>query len=134
MDTDIRVRLRFLTHDASIRVTEAPLAVPVQLNRKGLSEVINHLRTATGGSGSGASKGDNNNKNNEEEEEAEATGAETDTHPQTQLYDFVIENQLLRCSLEKFLRATGLSTETTVSVFLSQHTHTHTHIHTYMHR
>ena len=103
MDTDIRVRLRFITHDASIRVTEAPLAVPVQLNRKGLSEVINHLRTAT----SGASKG-----NNEEEEEA----TDTHTHTQTQLYDFVIENQLLRCSLEKFLRATGLSTETTVSL------------------
>lgn len=79
MDTDVRVRLRFVTKDEAIRVSDAPLAVPVQLNRRGLSEVVNHLRTASAGDVGG-------------------------------LYDFVIDDQLVRCSLDKFLRATGIST------------------------
>lgn len=80
----VQVRVRFITKDESIRVTDAPLAVPTQLGRKGLSEVIEHLR------GRGNAEG-----------AADAAAA---------AYDFVIEGQLLRCSLEKFLRATGLST------------------------
>ena len=97
---DVRVRLRFFTRDPTIRVNEAPLAVPVALNRRGLSEVINHLR----GPGSG-SKGAAAEEEGEEGNKTNAGG-----------YDFVIENQLLRCSLDKFLRATGLSTEVTVNV------------------
>jgi hypothetical protein len=80
--------VRFITRDESIRLpqhlADAPLAVPVQLNRKGLSEVVHHLR---GGPG---------------DEEAG--------------YDFAIEDQLLRCSLDKFLRATGVSTVRTLGL------------------
>jgi hypothetical protein len=41
-----QVRLKFVTQDETIRVTEAPIAVPTKLGRSGLSEVINHLRGA----------------------------------------------------------------------------------------
>lgn len=78
----LQVRVRFATRDGRIRLpqhlADAPLAVPVQLNRKGLSEVVHHLR-----------------------------GNPADEEP---AYDFAIEDQLLRCSLDKFLRATGVST------------------------
>jgi len=37
------VRVCFVTKDATIRVTETPFAVPVNLTRYGLSQVINHL-------------------------------------------------------------------------------------------
>jgi len=39
-----KVKVRFVTNDPNIRVTDTPLAVPVTLGRLGLSEVINHLR------------------------------------------------------------------------------------------
>ncbi|KAG3023908.1 hypothetical protein JG687_00005339 [Phytophthora cactorum] len=42
-----QVRVKFVTKDASIRVTETPFAVPTRLNRRGLSQVVNHL-LATG--------------------------------------------------------------------------------------
>ncbi|GAB5035824.1 microtubule-associated protein ytm1 [Nannochloropsis oceanica] len=96
---DVRVRLRFITRDPTIRVNEVPLAVPVALNRRGLSEVINHLLGIEGGTKGSAE---------EEEKDGNTTNASG--------YDFVIENQLLRCSLDKFLRATGLSTEVTINV------------------
>jgi ribosome biogenesis protein YTM1 len=44
-----QVRVKFVTKDASIRVTETPFAVPTRLNRRGLSQVVNHL-LATGDS------------------------------------------------------------------------------------
>lgn len=72
----------FTTRDAALELpphlADAPLAVPVQLNRKGLSEVVHHLR-----------------------------GNPAGEEPR---YDFAIEDQLLRCSLDKFLQATGVST------------------------
>ncbi|KAG7381802.1 WD repeat-containing protein 12 [Phytophthora pseudosyringae] len=42
-----QVRVKFVTNDASIRVTETPFAVPTRLSRRGLSQVVNHL-LATG--------------------------------------------------------------------------------------
>ncbi|GMF48116.1 unnamed protein product [Phytophthora fragariaefolia] len=42
-----QVRVKFVTKDAAIRVTETPFAVPTRLNRRGLSQVVNHL-LATG--------------------------------------------------------------------------------------
>eukprot|EP01133_Synstelium_polycarpum_P016166 gene16166-19240_t len=39
-----KVRVKFVTNDQSIRVTETPFAVPLRLGRLGLSEVVNHLR------------------------------------------------------------------------------------------
>lgn len=38
-----KVRVKFVTKDPSIRVTETPVAVPESLQRYGLSEVVNHL-------------------------------------------------------------------------------------------
>ncbi|RLN71975.1 hypothetical protein BBJ28_00021781 [Nothophytophthora sp. Chile5] len=42
-----QIRVKFVTKDAAIRVTETPFAVPVSLSRRGLSQVVNHL-LATG--------------------------------------------------------------------------------------
>lgn len=42
-DGGAQVRVKFVTKDAAIRVTETPFAVPVRLNRQGLSQVVNHL-------------------------------------------------------------------------------------------
>ncbi|POM81316.1 WD40 repeat-like protein [Phytophthora palmivora] len=38
-----QVRVKFVTKDVSIRVTETPFAVPTRLTRRGLSQVVNHL-------------------------------------------------------------------------------------------
>uniref|UniRef100_K3W5E8 NLE domain-containing protein n=1 Tax=Globisporangium ultimum (strain ATCC 200006 / CBS 805.95 / DAOM BR144) TaxID=431595 RepID=K3W5E8_GLOUD len=43
-----QVRVKFVTKNEAIRVTETPFAVPTRLNRQGLSQVVNHLlNTAT---------------------------------------------------------------------------------------
>uniref|UniRef100_A0AAV1USI9 Ribosome biogenesis protein WDR12 homolog n=1 Tax=Peronospora matthiolae TaxID=2874970 RepID=A0AAV1USI9_9STRA len=48
MDDDgPQIRIKFVTKDAAIRVTETPFAVPTRLSRRGLSQVVNHL-LATG--------------------------------------------------------------------------------------
>ncbi|CAH0482812.1 unnamed protein product [Peronospora belbahrii] len=38
-----QIRVKFVTKDVSIRVTETPFAVPTRLNRRGLSQIVNHL-------------------------------------------------------------------------------------------
>lgn len=38
-----QVRVKFVTKNAAIRVTETPFAVPTKLTRQGLSQVVNHL-------------------------------------------------------------------------------------------
>jgi len=46
MDSDDeheKIRVKFVTKVASLRVTEMPIAVPTSLGRYGLSEVVNHL-------------------------------------------------------------------------------------------
>mmetsp|Transcript_12972 Transcript_12972/g.17086 ORF Transcript_12972/g.17086 Transcript_12972/m.17086 type:complete len:432 (-) Transcript_12972:142-1437(-) len=42
-DETEKIRVKFVTKLASIRVTEMPIAVPINLGRYGLSEVVNHL-------------------------------------------------------------------------------------------
>jgi len=43
-DIDVaKVQVKFKTHIAKYKVTEKPFQVPVNLNRRGLSQVINHL-------------------------------------------------------------------------------------------
>ncbi|TMW68015.1 hypothetical protein Poli38472_007687 [Pythium oligandrum] len=42
-----QVRVKFVTKNAAIRVTETPFAVPTRLNRQGLSQVVNHLLNTT---------------------------------------------------------------------------------------
>ncbi|CAI5719053.1 unnamed protein product [Hyaloperonospora brassicae] len=46
-DDGPQVRVKFVTADAALRVTETPFAVPTRLSRRGLSQVVNHL-LATG--------------------------------------------------------------------------------------
>lgn len=41
--TNEKVRVRFITKHDEFRVPDAPIAIPVTLNRSGLIEVINHL-------------------------------------------------------------------------------------------
>jgi hypothetical protein len=56
MDTDgasEEVLVRFTTPFAAYRVPSAPLAVPSELNRNGLSQVVHHLLGAEG-EGAGA--------------------------------------------------------------------------------
>lgn len=49
------VLVRFVTPFAAYRVPPAPLAVPAELNRSGLSAVIRHLLgDSAGGGGAGA--------------------------------------------------------------------------------
>ncbi|KAF0696500.1 Aste57867_12756 [Aphanomyces stellatus] len=48
MDDGAQIRVKFVTKNAAIRVTETPFAVPIKLARAGLSQVVNHLlNTAT---------------------------------------------------------------------------------------
>lgn len=42
-DEGPQIRVKFVTKDASVRVTETPFAVPLRLARQGLSQVVNHL-------------------------------------------------------------------------------------------
>lgn len=42
-----QIRVRFLTSDESIRVTDTPFAVPCDVSRRGLSNIINHLLNRT---------------------------------------------------------------------------------------
>lgn len=42
-----QVRVKFVTKNEAIRVTETPFAVPTRLNRQGLSQVVNHLLNTT---------------------------------------------------------------------------------------
>ncbi|ETV82293.1 hypothetical protein, variant 1 [Aphanomyces astaci] len=48
LDEGAQIRVKFVTKNAAIRVTETPFAVPIKLARAGLSQVVNHLlNTAT---------------------------------------------------------------------------------------
>ena len=72
-----QVRVRFVSRSPDYVVTDAPIAVPTNLGRRGLSEVINHLL------------------------------GRKDNIP----FDFLINNSLLRVTLEKYITQHTLSTE-----------------------
>ncbi|TYZ68903.1 hypothetical protein PybrP1_010972 [[Pythium] brassicae (nom. inval.)] len=76
-DGGAQVRVKFVTKDAAIRVTETPFAVPARLNRQGLSQVVNHLLNL----------------------------------PVPRPFDFLVDGQFLRTSLEKYLLQHGASEE-----------------------
>lgn len=48
-DEGPQIRVKFVTKNASVRVTETPFAVPLRLNRQGLSQVVNHLLAGSAG-------------------------------------------------------------------------------------
>ncbi|RRT44370.1 hypothetical protein B296_00030312 [Ensete ventricosum] len=76
-----RVRVRFTTKlGPPLRVPSAPLAVPSNLTRMGLSEIVNLLLE-------------------------NGTSAEHETQP----FDFLIDGELIRLPLEEFLLAKGIS-------------------------
>ncbi|KAF2069983.1 hypothetical protein CYY_008697 [Polysphondylium violaceum] len=82
-----KVKVRFITNDPNIRVTDTPLAVPVNLGRLGLSEVINHLR-------------------NSEEEENQVTKP----------FDFLINSKFIRTSLDKHIKNANLTEEDVITI------------------
>ncbi|CAL9186965.1 ribosome biogenesis protein WDR12 homolog isoform X2 [Musa acuminata AAA Group] len=82
-----RVRVRFTTKlGPPLRVPSAPLAVPSNLTRMGLSEIVNLL--------------------------LENASAEHETQP----FDFLIDGELVRLPLEEFLLAKGISAEKVLEI------------------
>ncbi|ETW04165.1 hypothetical protein H310_04517 [Aphanomyces invadans] len=47
LDEGAQIRVKFVTKNPAIRVTETPFAVPIKLARAGLSQVVNHLLNTT---------------------------------------------------------------------------------------
>ncbi|RWV97576.1 hypothetical protein GW17_00039624 [Ensete ventricosum] len=83
-----RVRVRFTTKlGPPLRVPSAPLAVPSNLTRMGLSEIVNLLLE-------------------------NGTCAEHATQP----FDFLIDGELIRLPLEEFLLAKGISAEKVLEI------------------
>lgn len=90
-DDKSQIKIRFFTRekDESLQVQDTPMYVPIQLKRYGLSEIVNHLITSQ----------------NESEQS-------TNTTP----FDFLIDGQLLRSSLEDYLVKNGLSSEVSLDI------------------
>lgn len=86
--SQVKIKLVSKEEDETLRVSEAPLFVPVSLKRYGLSEVVNHLLGRDG-----------------ETEE---------TRPIS--FDFLIGEKLLRTTLDDYLVKNGLSNETLLEV------------------
>ena len=91
-----QVKIRFFTRekDESLQVQDTPIYVPIQLKRYGLSEIVNHLLSS--------------NDNAEQEKEKE------ERRPVP--FDFLIDGELLRSSLDDYLVKHGLSTEVSLDV------------------
>ncbi|TYK05339.1 ribosome biogenesis protein WDR12-like protein [Cucumis melo var. makuwa] len=86
-DTSRRIQVRFITKlKAPFKVPANAIAIPSNLTRLGLSTVVNNLLSAG---------------NPEWEEEP---------------FDFLIDGELVRMSLEKFLLAKGISAEKTLEI------------------
>ncbi|KAG0670997.1 ribosome biogenesis protein ytm1 [Maudiozyma exigua] len=90
-DDKSQIKIRFFTRekDESLQVQDTPMYVPIQLKRYGLSEIVNHLITSQ----------------NE-------TGGFVATTP----FDFLIDGQLLRSSLDDYLVKNGLSSEVSLDI------------------
>ncbi|GJM95280.1 hypothetical protein PR202_ga11996 [Eleusine coracana subsp. coracana] len=81
-DPSRQMRVRFVTKlPAPLRMSPTAIAVPADLSRMGLSEIVNSLLAA----------------------------AEPDHQPQP--FDFLVDNELVRMPLQQFLNAKGLSAE-----------------------
>lgn len=98
-DSD-EVRVRFVTQDASIRVVDTPFAVPITLARYGLSQIVNHLL----GRGKLASR---------------FCGISVIftlyTDPPMP-FDFIINDELLRVPLKRYLEGANMSAESIVTL------------------
>ncbi|KAK5582409.1 hypothetical protein RB653_003994 [Dictyostelium firmibasis] len=81
-----KVKVKFITNDPNIRVTDTPIAVPVRLGRLGLSEVIHHLR--------------------------EEDGDKDTSKP----FDFLINGKFIRTTLDKHIKNANLSEEQIITI------------------
>lgn len=90
-DDKSQIKIRFFTRekDESLQVQDTPMYVPIQLKRYGLSEIVNHLITSQN---------------------------ETDESVATTPFDFLIDGQLLRSSLNDYLVKNGLSSEVSLDI------------------
>jgi len=100
---DVSVRISFVTKQEQYRVTDAPIAVPAQLRRYGLSEIINHLLGRTGEA-----------RRNDAESKTDATWPPFTEKPVP--FDFLVNGELVRTTLGKFIEEHGLSTEKVTTV------------------
>ncbi|SMN20547.1 similar to Saccharomyces cerevisiae YOR272W YTM1 Constituent of 66S pre-ribosomal particles [Maudiozyma saulgeensis] len=89
-DDKSQVKIRFFTRekDESLQVQDTPMYVPIQLKRYGLSEIVNHL----------------------------LSGERSDEDVATTPFDFLIDGQLLRSSLDDYLVKNGLSSEVALDI------------------
>src|SRR5690348_12572979 len=81
-----QVRIELVTRDESLKVPIPSLLVPVTLKRYGLSEIVNQV--------------------------LQSQNVLEKTIP----FDFLVNNQLLRSSLNDFLTSQGLSSESVVTI------------------
>ncbi|KAH9068694.1 hypothetical protein Ae201684P_004396 [Aphanomyces euteiches] len=82
MSDGAQIRVKFVTKNPAIRVTETPFAVPIKLARAGLSQVVNHLLNTT----------------------------------TPKPFDFLIDNQFLRTTLEKYIVNNSLTDEAVLTL------------------
>lgn len=94
MTNDSQVKVRLITRDTELVIPEAPLLVPVSLKRYGLSEVVNRLLE-------------------QQSQENEDENSEEYLHVP---FDFLVDGELLRTSLDEYLTSKGVSTETVVTL------------------
>jgi ribosome biogenesis protein YTM1 len=91
--------------DESLRVPSDPIAVPSSTRKKGLSAIINHLL---------------DRKVVSDEEETDVSDSESDDDDEDKLpaipFDFLLNNKLLRVSIEAAARREGLSLEQAVEI------------------
>ncbi|CCF55846.1 hypothetical protein KAFR_0A04110 [Kazachstania africana CBS 2517] len=84
-----QVKIKFFTReqDESLHVQDTPMYVPIQLKRYGLSEIVNHL-----------------------------LNPDNDTNKKAIPFDFLIDGQMLRSSLDDYLVKNGLSSEVSLNI------------------
>ncbi|KYR01949.1 WD40 repeat-containing protein [Tieghemostelium lacteum] len=85
--SESKVKVKFVTNDAKIRVTDKELAVPLRLGRLGLSEAINLLL--------------------QEESDKEIT---------PKPFDFLINGKFIRTTLDKHIKNLQLTEETVITI------------------
>lgn len=88
-----QLRVRLVTRDTDYAVSDAPILVPVALKRYGLSEVVNQLL--------------------QQQREADEENDEEYKHVP---FEFLVDGELLRSSLDDTLTAKGLSTEAVLTL------------------
>lgn len=99
--------------DASLKVPSDPIAIPATTRKKGLSAIVNHLldRKVTRDKHDG---GDGNSEDDaaDDSEEEEADDDKLPSIP----FDFLLNNKLLRLSVEGAARREGLSLEKPIEI------------------